>query len=61
MPEELRDFELMGAENIAWSWRELQETPAYVERFTWDLLSIKRRCMAERQERASRQSGGGRP
>lgn len=50
----------MGGTEIAWSWRELQETPAYVERFCWDLRSIKLRCMAERQERASRQRGGGR-
>jgi hypothetical protein len=47
----------MGSDQIAWSWRDLQETPAYVQRFAWDLLNIKRRCIAERQERASRQGG----
>jgi hypothetical protein len=38
----------MGGENIAFSWRDLQDLPAYVRRFCWDLLVIKRRCMAER-------------
>ena len=48
----------MGGENIAFSWRELQETPLYVQRFCLDLLSIKRRNM---NERASRPNPGGRP
>lgn len=41
----------MGGENIRFSWREMQETPAYVVRFCWDLLNIKRRCIAERANR----------
>jgi hypothetical protein len=49
----------MGGTELAWSWRDMQETPAYVQRFAWDLMAIKRRCIAERQERASH-SGGGR-
>jgi hypothetical protein len=49
----------MGGENLAWSWRELQETPAYVVRFCIDLLAIKRRVMREKSEQANR-SGGGR-
>jgi hypothetical protein len=52
------DFELMGGENIALGWRDLQELPVYVRRFVWDLLNIKRRCMAERANRPS--PGGGR-
>ena len=58
MPAEVRDFELMGGAEIAWSWRDLQETPMYVQRFAWDLMNIKRRCAAERQERANRNGGG---
>ena len=54
----MRDFELMGGENIAWSWRDLQEAPVYVTRFCIDLLSIKRRVMREKAEQANR--GGGR-
>lgn len=51
MPAEIRDFELMGGADIAWSWREYQETPLYVRRFCWDLMVIKRRCLAERANR----------
>lgn len=49
----------MGGTELAWSWRDMEETPPYVQRFAWDLLNIKRRCMAEKAERASRQGGGG--
>ena len=45
----------MGGENVALSWRDLQETPAYVRRFCLDLIGIKRRCAAER---ANRRPGG---
>jgi hypothetical protein len=41
----------MGGENIAFTWRDLNETPVYVIRFCWDLLNIKRRCIAERANR----------
>lgn len=47
----MHDFELMGGEDLAFSWRELQEIPAYVQRFCWDLRAIKRRCIAERANR----------
>lgn len=47
----MQDFELMGGENLSFSWRELEETPSYVIRFCWDLRNIKRRCVAERAER----------
>jgi hypothetical protein len=56
VPQEIADFELMGGENIAFSWRDLEETPAYVRRFCLDLLSIKRRCIADRSNRPH--SGG---
>lgn len=48
----------MGGERIAFSWRDLEETPAYVRRFCLDLLSIKRRVSREKAEQANR--GGGR-
>ena len=51
VPEEIVDFELMGGENIALGWRELNEIPPYVRRFCIDLLNIKRRCIAERANR----------
>ena len=50
----------MGSTEIAWSWREMQETPVYVHAFTWDLLLIKRRCMAERAEREASRNRSGR-
>lgn len=49
---------MMGGENLAWSWREMEETPPYVRRFCWDLLNIKRRCMAEKSRPPG--PGGGR-
>jgi hypothetical protein len=48
----------MGGADLAWSWRELQDTPVYVTRFCIDLLAIKRRVMREKSEQANR--GGGR-
>jgi hypothetical protein len=44
----------MGGIDLAWSWRELQETPVYVKRFCLDLLAIKRRVIKEKTERANR-------
>lgn len=41
----------MGGDEIRFSWREMEETPAYVMHFCWDLRNIKRRCSAERMER----------
>ena len=49
---------MMGGEDLALGWRDLQEMPVYVRRFCWDLLLIKRRCIAERANRQN--SGGGR-
>ena len=49
----------MGGENLRFSWQELQDAPGYVIRFCWDLLSIKRRCMAERADRAAPRPGPG--
>lgn len=48
---------MMGGSDIRFSWQDLQDTPAYVQRFCWDLLAIKRRCMNERAERANQRSG----
>lgn len=46
----------MGGADIAWSWRDMQETPAYVRRFCLDLLAIKRRVIREKSEQANRGS-----
>jgi hypothetical protein len=36
---------------MGWSWPELEATPMYVRRFSFDLLNIRRKCDAERQRR----------
>ena len=39
-----------------WTWRELQDTPAYVRAVTWDLLAAKRTAQqlaARRREGSS--------
>lgn len=38
---------------MGWSWRELQDTPWYVRRYTWDLMVARRQAehdAANRQE-----------
>jgi hypothetical protein len=52
IPDELRDFELMRA--MGWTWAELEDTPVYVRRFTWDLLCARRAAKAAANERAAR-------
>ncbi|MBV6697434.1 hypothetical protein KV557_09890 [Kitasatospora aureofaciens] len=54
-PDEVVDFELMLA--TGWTWQELQETPWYVRRYTWDLMLTRRQAEQDAQERASRRSG----
>lgn len=53
-PEEVEDFELMH--EFGWTWQELQDTPYYVRRYTWDLLSIKREAQQAAAKRAQRRS-----
>lgn len=52
-PEEVEDFELMH--EFGWTWQELQATPYYVRRFTWDLLGLKREAQAARAKKAQAQ------
>lgn len=51
MPQELADYELMR--EMGWSWADLEATPAYVRRFCTDLMSIRRRCEAQRIKEAT--------
>ncbi|MFJ6215001.1 hypothetical protein ACIQGZ_16945 [Streptomyces sp. NPDC092296] len=40
---------------MGWSWDQLQGTPAYVRRFTWDLINARAAAQekaAKRQEKA---------
>jgi hypothetical protein len=50
LPPELVDFELMH--EMRWSWDELQATPAYVRRFTWDMIQARREAESAQIERA---------
>lgn len=51
-PEELVDFEVMR--EMGWSWQQLQETPFYVRRFTWDLICTRREAERAANERATK-------
>jgi hypothetical protein len=46
----LIDFEVMR--EMGWTWHQLQATPWYVRRFTWDLICARRAAESERRERA---------
>lgn len=35
---------------MGWTWAELQDTPWYVRRFTWDLICARRRAENERND-----------
>jgi len=56
-PDELVDFEVMR--EMGWTWGELQRTPFYVRRFTWDLILTRRQAEHDAQERANRRSERG--
>jgi hypothetical protein len=47
-PTEVTDFVLM--QRMRWTWRELVDTPPYVQRYAFDLLNIQGKARA---------SGGG--
>jgi hypothetical protein len=49
----------MHPDGMGWSWVELQDTPAYVRRFCWDLLQVKRKAEHDAVEDAKRRSGRG--
>ena len=56
VPAELVDFELMH--EMKWTWPDLQATPPYVRRFTWDLLQARRQAEADANERAHDEAKG---
>jgi len=56
-PQELEDFELMR--EMHWTWRDLQECPAYVRRFCWDLTLARRDAERAAHEKAQRKPGRG--
>ena len=39
---------------MGWTWRDLQDTPIYVRRYTWDLLCARRDAEAEANKRAAK-------
>lgn len=56
-PDELIDFEVMR--EMGWTWQELQDTPWYVRRYTWDLLAARRQAEHDANERASQEAKRG--
>lgn len=56
VPREIADFELCREMHL--SWRELQETPAYVQRVWWDCIQARREAESEDYERNRSSSGG---
>lgn len=54
LPQEIVDFELMHPDGMGWSWPALQATSAYVRRFSWDLLQIRRRAAADAAKKAQK-------
>jgi hypothetical protein len=62
IPEDLRDYLL--CRHMRWTWAELEATPAYVRRVTWDLMQAEIRAQddemesARRQQQAAQQQGG---
>lgn len=43
---------------MGWSWDQLEATPLYVRRYTWDLLLTRRRVQREVNERGNAQPAG---
>lgn len=54
LPLEVLHFELMR--EMGWTWRELQDTPAYVVRYCTDLMMIRRDAEAKQIEKAQREA-----
>jgi hypothetical protein len=42
-----------------WSWEQLQATPTYVRRYSWDLLQARATAEREANERARNEAKGG--
>jgi len=59
LPDELRDYLL--CRHMRWSWSELEATPAYVRRATWDLMQAELRAQNDEMEAARRQAGALKP
>lgn len=55
MPKEIIDFELCHEMNM--SWKDLQETPAYVQRVWWDCIQARREAEADASEKQQRGTG----
>ena len=45
---------------MGWSWEQLQATPLYVRRYTWDFLQARRQAEVDAHERARAEVQGGR-
>jgi hypothetical protein len=56
-PDEVIDFEVMR--EMGWTWTELQDTPWYVRRFTWDLICARRQAEKAAHERSMEGAGHG--
>lgn len=56
VPQEIVDFEIMR--EMHWSWKQLQETPVYVRRFTWDCIQARREAEQEAERRNSNSREG---
>lgn len=59
IPAQLVDFELMR--EMRWSWTELQDTPAYVRRYCWDLMQARKTAENDANEKANEEAKKGDP
>lgn len=46
----------MHPDGMGWSWPELQATPMYVRRYSWDLLQARRQAEHDANERAAEEA-----
>ncbi|MEK6443639.1 hypothetical protein [Pseudonocardia sp. T1-2H] len=44
---------------MGWSWTDLQATPTYVRRFTWDFIQLRRQAENDASERARQEMNTG--
>lgn len=44
---------------MRWSWTDLEDTPAYVRRYSWDLMQARLAAEQAASERTSREHGVG--
>jgi hypothetical protein len=45
---------------MGWSFEALQRTPAYVRRYCWDFIQLRRQAEADAHEQAKREAEAGR-